>query len=202
MSAPYDAAQLAVLERRIDEWIGELDAEHEHIVAVDRAEEDIIRWYVRMRGEEKEFTTVWLTLGQRTFRYETYVMPAPEENEQQLYENLLRRNERLVGVHFSDRCRGCRLPPWRDPDGGRRQGRRRSDPRHGVRDGRADVQAVAPDRLREPFRRRRLTPPDPAVSVRSGCFRLARSETETPRRTETPRLESRIRFPFDDLTTP
>ena len=101
MSAPYDAAQLAVLERRIDEWIGELDAEHEHIVAVDRAEEDIIRWYVRMRGEEKEFTTVWLTLGQRTFRYETYVMPAPEENEQQLYENLLRRNERLVGVHFS-----------------------------------------------------------------------------------------------------
>jgi hypothetical protein len=101
MSAAYDASQLAVLERRIDEWISELDAEHDHIVAVDRAEEDIIRWYVRMRGDEKEFTTVWLTLGQRTFRYETYVMPAPEENEQQLYENLLRRNDRLVGVHFS-----------------------------------------------------------------------------------------------------
>jgi hypothetical protein len=101
MSAAYDASQLAVLQRRIDEWIGELDAEHDHIVAVDRAEEDIIRWYVRMRGEEKEFTTVWLTLGQRTFRYETYVMPAPEENEQQLFENLLRRNDRLVGVHFS-----------------------------------------------------------------------------------------------------
>ena len=101
MSAAYDASQLAALQHRIDEWIGELDAEHDHIVAVDRAEEDIIRWYVRMRGEEKEFTTVWLTLGQRTFRYETYVMPAPEENEQQLFENLLRRNDRLVGVHFS-----------------------------------------------------------------------------------------------------
>lgn len=101
MSAAYDRARLAVLERRIDEWIGELDAEHDHIVAVDRAEEDIIRWYVRMRGEEKDFTTVWLTLGQRTFRYETYVMPAPEENERELYENLLRRNDRLVGVHFS-----------------------------------------------------------------------------------------------------
>ncbi len=101
MSEAYDAGQLAVLERRIDEWIGELDAEHDHIVAVDRAEDDIIRWYVRMRGEEKEFTTVWLTLAQRTFRYETYVMPAPEENQQQLYENLLRRNDRLVGVHFS-----------------------------------------------------------------------------------------------------
>ena len=54
-----------------------------------------------MRGEAKEITTVWLTLGQRTLRYETYVMPAPEENHAQLYEQLLRRNERLVGAHFS-----------------------------------------------------------------------------------------------------
>ena len=95
------AAQLAVLERRIDEWIGELDAAYEHIVAVDRSDDGSIRWFVRMSGDEKEFTTVWLTLGQRTLRYETYVMPAPEENERELYENLLRRNDRLVGVHFS-----------------------------------------------------------------------------------------------------
>ena len=101
MNEPFDRAALAVLERRIDEWIGELDAEHDHIVAVDRAEDDVTRWFVRMRGEEKEFTTVWLTLGQRTLRYETYVMPAPEENAQSLYENLLRRNDRLVGAHFS-----------------------------------------------------------------------------------------------------
>jgi hypothetical protein len=101
MTDAFSVAQLAVLERQIDEWIGELDSEHEHIVAVDRGEDDVIRWYVRMHGEEKEFTTVWLTLGQRTLRYETYVMPAPEENERELYENLLRRNERLVGVHFS-----------------------------------------------------------------------------------------------------
>ncbi|MEX2625527.1 MAG: YbjN domain-containing protein, partial [Ilumatobacteraceae bacterium] len=59
------------------------------------------RWYVRMRGDEKDITTVWLTLGQRTLRYETYVMPAPEENAEQLYEHLLRRNDKLVGVHFS-----------------------------------------------------------------------------------------------------
>ena len=62
---------------------------------------DTVRWYVRMRGDEKEFTTVWVTLGQRTLRYETYVLPAPEENAVELYENLLRRNERLVGAHFS-----------------------------------------------------------------------------------------------------
>jgi hypothetical protein len=54
-----------------------------------------------MRGEDKEFTTVWLTLGQRTLRYETYVMPAPEENAAELYEHLLRRNDALVGAHFS-----------------------------------------------------------------------------------------------------
>ena len=28
-------------------------------------------------------------------------MPAPEENTEQLYEHVLRRNESLVGVHFS-----------------------------------------------------------------------------------------------------
>ena len=95
------AAELAVLERRIDEWIGELDAEYDHIVAVDRSDDGSVRWFVRMLGEEKEFTTVWLTLGQRTLRYETYVMPAPEENERELFENLLRRNDRLVGAHFS-----------------------------------------------------------------------------------------------------
>ena len=54
-----------------------------------------------MHGEEKEFTTVWLTLGQRSLRYESYVMPAPLENAELLYETLLRRNEKLVGARFS-----------------------------------------------------------------------------------------------------
>ena len=101
MTDAYDAAELAVVERRIDGWLGELDAEHDHILAVDRGDGDFLRWYVRMRGDEKEFTTVWLTLGQRTLRYETYVMPAPEENAAELFEHLLRRNDRLVGAHFS-----------------------------------------------------------------------------------------------------
>jgi len=97
----FDPQQLAVLERQIDEWLAELHRGSDHIVAIDRATDGPVRWYVRMRGEEKEFTTVWLTLGQRTLRYETYVLPAPEENAAELYENLLRRNERLVGAHFS-----------------------------------------------------------------------------------------------------
>ena len=68
-----------------------------------------------MRGEEKDFITVWLTLGQRTLRYETYVMPAPEENAAAVYEHLLRRNEKLVGAHFSIGDRGRGVPPRRAP---------------------------------------------------------------------------------------
>ncbi|HEX9258768.1 MAG TPA: YbjN domain-containing protein [Acidimicrobiales bacterium] len=101
MSDLHDDASLEVLERRIDIWLDRARASDPSIAAVDRGEPGERRWYVRMRGEEKDFTTIWLTLGQRTLRYETYVMPAPEENEGLLYEHLLRRNERLVGCHFS-----------------------------------------------------------------------------------------------------
>ena len=102
MTDVYDDDALAVLERRIDTWLRSMAAGGGvPIESIDRAEGDVRRWYVRMRGEDKDFTTVWLTLGQRTLRYETYVMPAPEENAAELFEHLLRRNERLVGVHFS-----------------------------------------------------------------------------------------------------
>jgi hypothetical protein len=97
----HDDGSLAVLERRIDEWLAGFAAGNAMVAAVDRGEGPELRWYVRMRGEEKEYTTVWLTLGQRTLRYEAYVVPAPEENAQQLYENVLRRNTKLVGAHFA-----------------------------------------------------------------------------------------------------
>jgi hypothetical protein len=101
VSDAFADADLAVLERRIDEWLAAIGAGWLPVEAIERGEGDERRWYVRLRGEDKEFTTVWLTLGQRTLRYETYVMPAPEENDGALYEHLLRRNERLVGAHFS-----------------------------------------------------------------------------------------------------
>ena len=101
MSDLFDDAALVRIERQIDEWLSHAKAHNELILAVDRSTDQEIRWYVRMSGQEKEFTTVWLTLGQRTLRFETYVMPAPEENAQVLYESLLRRNEKLVGAHFS-----------------------------------------------------------------------------------------------------
>jgi Putative bacterial sensory transduction regulator len=101
VSDALDDAALAVLERRMDEWLSSIAAGWLPVEAIDRGEGDERRWYVRLRGEDKDFTTVWLTLGQRTLRYETYVMPAPEENDAALYEHLLRSNERLVGAHFS-----------------------------------------------------------------------------------------------------
>jgi hypothetical protein len=101
MSELFGAHELDSLEGRITQWLLAMKAKDDSIVAVDRGEIGERRWYVRMRGEEKEFTTVWLTLGQRTLRYETYVMPAPEENAEMLFEHVLRRNESLVGAHFS-----------------------------------------------------------------------------------------------------
>ena len=104
MSDLFDDESLAVLERQIDEWLGNLRSTNSAIVAIDHAEPEPAfrsRWYVRMAGESKEFTTIWITLGQRTLRYETYLMPAPEENALEVFDNLLRRNEKLIGAHFS-----------------------------------------------------------------------------------------------------
>jgi hypothetical protein len=94
------------LRERIDAWLTEFADGNDLVAAVDRGTSDDTpfgepRWYVRLIGEHKDFTTVWLTLGQRTLRYETYVMPAPEENAAELNELLLRRNDALVGAHFS-----------------------------------------------------------------------------------------------------
>lgn len=98
--------RLGDLRQRIDAWLDEFADGNPLIAAVDRGTSDDTsfgepRWYVRMVGEEKDFTTVWLTLGQRTLRYETYVMPAPEENLTAVMEFVLRRNDQLVGAHFS-----------------------------------------------------------------------------------------------------
>jgi hypothetical protein len=102
MNELFGEGELAVFERRIDEWLAAFRSDNgEVVVDIQRGESGERRWYVRMRGTEKEFTTVWLTLGQRTLRYETYLMPAPEENHAAFYEHLLRRNEKLVGAHFS-----------------------------------------------------------------------------------------------------
>jgi hypothetical protein len=106
MSELRSVAEVADLVAVIDEALERFRDEHEIVLAIDRGTTDGTRfgeprWYVRMAGEEKDVITVWLTLGQRTLRYETYVLPAPEENVSEFNEQLLRRNDALVGAHFS-----------------------------------------------------------------------------------------------------
>ena len=94
---PEDLERLAGL---IESWAERELAESDVVKAVDR-DPDIRRWYVRMAGEEKQTFTVWLTLREYTLHYESYFMPGPEENHQQLWEYLLRLNVRLFGMRFA-----------------------------------------------------------------------------------------------------
>lgn len=101
MTDAFDPAALDALADSVDRWLADLNDAHDHILAVERIDDGHGRWLVRLRGEDKEFTAVWLSLGQRTIRFETHVLPAPEGNVAELYEYLLRRNDTLVGAHFS-----------------------------------------------------------------------------------------------------
>ena len=95
-----ELADLGPYEELIERWLARQLETNPLALAVDR-DPDLARWYLRLRGEERDFTTIWITLGQRTLQYETYFMPAPDEAHQEVYEYLLRRNHRLFGMRFS-----------------------------------------------------------------------------------------------------
>jgi Putative bacterial sensory transduction regulator len=95
-----DAEELARLRALIDDWAAAALDENPLLAAVDR-DPDLDRWYVRMHGEEKAVITVWLTLRERTLHFETYFMPAPEENVGACYEFVLRANPRLFAWRFA-----------------------------------------------------------------------------------------------------
>ncbi len=94
------AAELAELENLIEAWLDRQRAENPLLLEADRGEPDVRRWRLRLAGEEKDVTTVWLTVDQRTISYETYVMPAPDEDHARFYEHLMRRNRQFNGVAF------------------------------------------------------------------------------------------------------
>lgn len=104
MTDLYDEPRRRPLAESVDGWLSELAVVAAAIEAIDHGDElhgEDPRWYVRIAGEAKEHITVWLTLGQRTLRYEAYVMPAPLDHVAEVYETCLRANQRLVGVHFA-----------------------------------------------------------------------------------------------------
>jgi putative sensory transduction regulator len=90
------------VEATLAAWLDAQRRDNPVVVAVERDPDPALRrWYLRMRGEERDYIAVWFTLGDYTLAYEAYVMPAPEENAGELYEYLLRRNTRMNGMAFA-----------------------------------------------------------------------------------------------------
>jgi hypothetical protein len=58
-------------------------------------------WLIRLKGEEKDVITLWLSLRQRTVYAETELMPAPEENHEELYRYLMVKNHELRELHLA-----------------------------------------------------------------------------------------------------
>ncbi|HVA52905.1 MAG TPA: type III secretion system chaperone [Acidimicrobiales bacterium] len=58
-------------------------------------------WLIRLKGEEKDVITLWLSLRQRTVYAETELMPAPEENREELYRYLMVKNHELRELHLA-----------------------------------------------------------------------------------------------------
>jgi len=95
-----DQQQLDLIEIQISEWLANELATNPIVAAVERGEPSERRWYIRVLGESKDIFTIWFTLRQRTLHYETYVIPAPDENHAQFFEHLLRRNRKVNGMSF------------------------------------------------------------------------------------------------------
>lgn len=99
-SGPAEASELGAIEALIDGWLNEQVDENPVVIAVDRLTEEPRRWFVRINGEEKDVYTIRFHLRQRTLHFETYFMPAPEENAEELFAHLLRRNLKMYGGAF------------------------------------------------------------------------------------------------------
>lgn len=98
--------QLDEVAGRIDAWIERERSDQGTfgLVAAERQEVSdrtaSYRWYLRFRGDEKDYITVWLTLRQRTLHHEAQFMPAPEEHPTEVFQYLMRRNADLYGMAF------------------------------------------------------------------------------------------------------
>jgi hypothetical protein len=106
--APASREQLDELGALIRSWAERTQLDNELVLAVDQLPRSPFghgdgdrRWFIRLAGEEKQVTTIWFHLRERTLHFETQFMPSPEENREQLFEYLLRLNNKLFGVRFS-----------------------------------------------------------------------------------------------------
>ncbi len=97
---PATVEELDHLDGVIELWLTAQVDENPVVVAVEREAPGERRWFVRVSGEEKDVFTIRYHLRQRTLHYETHFMPAPEENQADLYAHLLRRNLKMYGGSF------------------------------------------------------------------------------------------------------
>lgn len=84
----------AVLEERIELWLQDPDS------SVEYAEEVEGRFAVRMKQETRDATTVWFDIGERSLRFEAYVMPAPSAPAE-VHRQALVRNARSWRCFFA-----------------------------------------------------------------------------------------------------
>lgn len=89
----------AELSRRLgDLFRGWVDDPESDVVAAELVEG---RWAVRMAQQTRDFSTVWVTPGDRTVSFEVYVLPAPPRRVGEVYRQLLFRNHRAWRTHFA-----------------------------------------------------------------------------------------------------
>jgi hypothetical protein len=97
---PASREQLDELGALIRSWAESARETNDLVLAVDQLPMDR-RWFIRLAGEEKQVTTIWFHLRERTLHFETQFMPSPEEHREELFEYLLRLNNKLFGVRFA-----------------------------------------------------------------------------------------------------
>ena len=96
---PISPERLSELTEVISVWLDNQLGSKTLVQSVEHNKNES-RWYVRISGEDKDNSMVLFTLGQRTLHFETYFMPSPEENQQDVFQYLLRKNSKLYGVSF------------------------------------------------------------------------------------------------------
>jgi hypothetical protein len=99
--APPSADERARAREQLVLWLDSLSDNPVVDAVVEDEESEQERWFVRVNGEAKDVYSVWFELGQRTLAYETYVMPSPDENHAEFFEQLLRRNDDLRDLAFT-----------------------------------------------------------------------------------------------------
>ena len=84
---------VAELDAVIERALRDSELVHEHPAAG--------RWLVELPGTKKLKTVCGLIVGEHVLRVEAFVCRQPDENREQLWTYLLRRNARMYGVAYS-----------------------------------------------------------------------------------------------------